>query len=101
MTNSPSEKIKQMAPEIDVRVGKNLRAVRLQLGLDEFECAALLRLDVAQYLASEAGLRRLQAGELFTLAERLRVSLSRFYRIDSAVAGAAGSGPARGSRSKV
>lgn len=47
--------------------------------MSEAQCATALRLDIAEYRHFEAGARRLTAGQLITLAERLRVPLSCFY----------------------
>lgn len=68
-----------MTSPIDVLVGRNLRALRLELNLSESECASALRLDVELYRACEAGTRRLGAGQIIALAEKLHVPLSRLY----------------------
>lgn len=69
----------QSAPKIDELVGANVRSLRQERGLSESECAAALRLGIVEYRECEAGVRRLSAGQLMTVAEKLRVSLARLY----------------------
>lgn len=68
--------------DIDLRVGRNLRALRRARGLSPRQLAERLSRTVGQLLAMEVGSRRVAARDMFELAQILKTSIGSFYAID-------------------
>lgn len=68
-----------MSISVDKQVGQQIARLRRLAGLSEDVCAAALNLKAHQYLAAEAGERRLKAAELFTLAQLLNCKMADIF----------------------
>lgn len=64
---------------IDVKVGKQIRTLRLMRGLSQAEVAEKLGISFQQLQKYETGFNRISASRLFELAEVLDYSMSRFF----------------------
>lgn len=70
---------KNMCSDIDVHIGKRLRARRRQLGLTQIELAAKVCVRFQQIQKYECADNRISAARLWQLAVALDVDMNYFY----------------------
>jgi transcriptional regulator with XRE-family HTH domain len=68
-----------MPHPVDIHVGKQVRKLRLILGVTQVELAAQLDLSFQQVQKYETGANRLSASRMFEISEILGVETSAFF----------------------
>ena len=67
------------AHPIDSHVGRRVRELRHERGIDQSTCATAAEISIERFQLCECGSERLRVGELFRLARFLDVRISAFF----------------------
>lgn len=73
-------KVKPKPDDVDVQVGKNLRAFRRLTGMSQEELSTKVGITFQQIQKYESGTNRISASRMYKLATVLKINVTDFYR---------------------
>jgi|AntAceMinimDraft_11_1070367.scaffolds.fasta_scaffold271839_1 transcriptional regulator with XRE-family HTH domain len=71
--------------EINSKIAKKLKLIRLELGLSQKDLAYLTAVSIAQIQKYEKGVNRISPGKLYLIAEALNIDINYFYPSNIAI----------------